>query len=287
MRTSSLLNADCVVRTGDNRAWMARLPDACIDLIYADPPFATGRPRRRAERSAHDDGDAMRFDDRWPGGVRAYVAFLEPRLREMHRLLRPTGSLFVHLDWHAVHYVKVLLDDVFGYDNFLNEIVWSYRTGGTGRRWFARKHDSILAYARQRGRHTFHVLRDGEFRTDGMRYDPHDGRPYKSTTRGRLYFHPGGPALTDVWDVPFLSTVSRERTGYPAQKPLALLKRIIRAASNPGDRVADFFCGSGTTLVAARRLGRRALGVDISARATALTRQRLRDITPTAQDSDR
>ena len=251
---------------------MRGLPDVSIDLIYIDPPFNTGR--QQVQGIAAD-----RFDDHWSGGVRSYLAFLEPRLREMHRLLKPTGTLYVHLDWHAVHYVKVVLDGVFGDANFLNEIIWDYRTGGVNTRWFARKHDTILSYARQRGQHTFHVLRDGVFRTEGLNYDE-QGRPYKTTKRGRLYFHPDGPALTDVWSIPFLSTVSRERSGYPGQKPLALLDRIIRASSNPGELVADFFCGSGTTLVAAKRLGRRYLGCDSSARATAITRRRLATTNP-------
>jgi len=255
------------VRVGDNLDVMRALPDACLDLIYADPPFNTGR-RRAQGLPGHV------FNDRWPGGVRTYLSFLEPRLREMHRLLKPTGTLYLHLDWHAVHYAKVLLDEIFGYDNFLNEIVWSYRTGGLCPRWFARKHDTLLVYARQRGRHTFHVQRGGCFRTDGMNFDD-DGRPYKTTRNGRLYFHADGPAITDVWDIPFLSTVARERTGYPGQKPLALLERVVRASSNPGDIVADFFCGSGTTLVAAKRLGRHFLGCDASARAVAIARRRL------------
>jgi len=261
---------------GDNLDCMRRLSDASIDLIYADPPFKTGKVQERGR-------DGHRFDDRWPGGIRDYVTFLEPRFREMRRLLKPTGSIYVHLDWHAVHYVKVLLDEIFGYDNFLNEIVWSYRTGGVSARWFGRKHDTILAYAKQIGRHTFHVLRGGAFRTDGLNYDK-KGRPYKQTKRGRLYFHPDGPALTDVWEIPFLSTVSLERTGYPGQKPLALLETIIRAASDPGDLVADFFCGSGTTLVAAKRLGRRWIGCDLSPRAVALTRRRLAATSPASCD---
>lgn len=246
---------------------MRRLVAGSIDLIYADPPFGTGRMRV-------DRNPAHRYDDRWPGGVRTYLAFLEPRLREMRRLLKPSGTIYVHLDWHVAHYVKVLLDEIFGYGNFLNEIIWSYRTGGPSRAWFARKHDTILAYAHSRGRHTFHVLREGRFRTDGMNLDEH-GRPYKMTRRGRLYFHADGPALTDVWEIPFLSTVSRERTGWPGQKPLALLERIVRASSSPGDLVADFFCGSGTALLVARRLGRRWLGCDISPQAIAVARQRL------------
>lgn len=262
------LNADCGrLFAGDNLTVMRELPDACCHLIYADPPFCTGSVRRTAD-AEHD------FDDRWAGGVPEFIAFLDPRLRAMHRLLAPTGSLYLHLDWRTVHYAKCLLDEVFGIDNFLNEIVWSYRTGGRSERWFARKHDTLLLYARERGRHTFNVLRDGQFRTDGLLHDE-TGRPYKNTRKGRLYFHPDGPGMTDVWEIPFLSTVSDERNGYPAQKPEALLERVIRASSNPDDVVADFFCGSGTTLAVAQRLGRRWIGCDLSETAVKLTADRL------------
>jgi len=163
---------------------------------------------------------------------------------------------------------------LYGYDHFLNEIIWSYRSGGRSRRWFARKHDTILVYARQHGRHRFRVLREGAFRTDGLKYDDR-GRPYKNTKAGRLYFHPDGPALTDVWEIPFLSTVARERVDYPTQKPERLLERIIEALTDPGDVVADLFCGSGTTLAVAERLGRRWLGCDISPKAVGVARKRL------------
>lgn len=190
-------------------------------------------------------------------------------------MLADKGSLYVHLDWRTVHHVRVLLDSIFGADNFLNEIIWSYRTGGRSTRWFARKHDTILLYARRAGRHTFNLLRNGEFRTLGMNRDQ-AGRPYKSTRKGRLYFHPDGPALTDVWELPFLSTVSNERLGYPSQKPEALLERVIKASSNEGDLVADFFCGSGTTLAVAKRLARHYLGCDVSPAAVEIATTRLR-----------
>ncbi|MBP7936033.1 MAG: site-specific DNA-methyltransferase [Phycisphaerae bacterium] len=249
---------------------MVGLPSASIDLIYADPPFFTGKLQ------THRNG-RQSFHDRWHGGLTAFLDFLRPRLTEMRRLLKPTGSVYVHLDWHAVHYVKVLLDEVFGYDHFLNEIIWSYRTGGRSHRWFARKHDSLLAYTRERNRHKFRVMREGAYRTDGLNHDE-TGRPYKKTRSGRLYFHPEGPAMTDVWELPFLSTVARERTGYPTQKPESLLERVIQASSDPGDLVADFFCGSGTTLAVARRLGRRWLGCDRSPEAVRLASARLSDL---------
>ncbi|UCG34322.1 MAG: site-specific DNA-methyltransferase, partial [Phycisphaerales bacterium] len=188
-----------------------------------------------------------------------------------------------HLDWHAVHYVKVLLDRVFGPENFLNEIIWSYRTGGTSPRWFPRKHDTLLIYARCLGRHTFHAIRAGTYRTDGLNRDE-DGKPYKNTRSGRLYFDARGPLVTDVWEVPFLSTVSDERTGYPTQKPLALLCRLLLAFTNPDDLVVDPFCGSGTTLVAAEQLDRRALGCDIISEAVHLTNRRLGTLGPRRSD---
>jgi len=251
----------------DNLEFTSGLPDACCDLIYADPPFFTGKTKTQAN-GAHS------FNDCWQGDLDSFLGFLRPRLQQMHRLLKPTGSMYLHLDWHAAHYAKVMLDQIFGYDQFCNEIIWSYRTGGRATRWFARKHDTIFFYARQAGRHKFHVQRDGQFRTDGMNYDE-QGRPYKQTKAGRLYFNPEGPAMTDVWEIPFLSTVSLERTGYPTQKPEALLERIIKAGTDAGDLVADFFCGSGTTLAVAERLGRRWLGCDINPEAADLARRRL------------
>ncbi len=252
----------------DNLDFMRSLPDGCCDLIYIDPPFNSNRI------VGPTNGHSATFDDRHSDGVRGFLSFLAPRLREMHRLLSTKGSLYVHLDWRTVHYVKVLLDEVFGERNFLNEIIWSYRSGGVAKRWFARKHDTLLLYARQAGAHTFHQLRDGEYRTQDLKMST-EGVPFKQTRNGRLYFHPEGPAVPDVWEIPFLSTVSNERVGYPTQKPEALLERIIRASSNEGDLVADFFCGSGTTLAVAKRLDRRWVGCDINPDAVAIAERRL------------
>ncbi len=251
---------------GDNLPLMRALSEGTCDLIYLDPPFKTLKVR-----GSRDGAD---YDDRWPGGTQGYLDFLRPRLIEVHRLLSEKGSLYLHLDWRVVHYAKVELDRIFGPDNFLNEIIWSYRTGGLSKRRFARKHDTILLYAKSNGNHTFNLVRAGAFRTDGLKHDRR-GRLYKNTRNGPLYFHSEGPALTDVWDIPFLSTVSSERTGYPSQKPEALLARIIEASSDPGDLVADFFCGSGTTCAVAARLDRRWLGCDHSEEAVAVAALRL------------
>jgi site-specific DNA-methyltransferase (adenine-specific) len=153
----------------------------------------------------------------------------------------------LHCDPTASHYLKLICDAVFCPQggNFLNEIIWSYRTGGVGKQWFSRKHDVLFFYAKQTGQHVFHVQRSGEFRTEGMNYDE-TGRPYKSTKKGRLYFNSEGPTMTDVWEMPFLSTVSLERLGYPTQKPEALLERVIKASSNEGDVILDAYCGCGS-----------------------------------------
>ncbi len=243
-----------------------RLAEGCCDLIYVDPPFGSGVRRRTA-------GGRGGFRDGQAGGLKQYLAFLHPHWGQFRRVLAEHGTLWVHLDWRAAHYVRIQLDTVFGAENFLNEIIWHYRTGGVSRRWFARKHDTILVYAKRVGRHRFHVQRGGQYRTDGLRFEGR--RPYKSTRRGRVYFHEDGPALSDVWEVPFLSTVSSERAGWPTQKPLELLRRIVRAGTDRGGVVADFFCGSGTTLVAARQEGRGWVGCDVSARAVRIARRRV------------
>lgn len=251
--------------TGDNLPFMQSLADGCCDLIYLDPPFATGQARRL---------DGVGYEDSWEQGVKGFLAFMFPRLEQCRRLLADHGTLYLHLDWRASHYARVQLDTIFGADHFLNEIIWHYRSGSAAKRWFGRKHDTILAYARREGLNKFHVQREGAFRTDGLKVDE-EGRPYKMTKKGRLYFHADGPALSDVWDLPFLSTVSLERCGWPTQKPLALLERIIKSSTDEGDCVADFFCGSGTTAVAAQRLGRKWLACDASPKAIDIARGRL------------
>ncbi|MGB0715988.1 MAG: DNA-methyltransferase [Phycisphaerae bacterium] len=260
--------ARCRLERCDNLDCMAKLPDAYCDLIYIDPPFNCGRTLGPTKV-----GD-LRFVDVQEDGLQGYLRMLTPRLREMRRLLSMHGSIYVHLDWRTVHHVRLQLDEIFGADQFLNEIIWTYRSGGRQGKWFRRKHDTILAYARSRGDHTFNPVREGTYKTQALSFDD-DGRPYKNTRKGRLYFHPEGPAVGDVWDIPILSTVANERTGYPTQKPLRLINRIISAATNPGDMVADFFCGSGTTLESALRLGRNTIGCDINTDACDIARSRI------------
>jgi DNA modification methylase len=248
------------------------LEGSVIDLVYVDPPFATGRTRV---------GKGGAFDDAFE--LQEYMGWLRPRLVELHRVLKPTGSLFIHLDWRTVHYVKVELDQVFGLGGLVNEIIWCYSVGGKSSRFFGRKHDTILWYARGKefafypdririprkaGSH-MRVIRDESGREIQLKRD---------RKTGKVYAYPvhAGKIPEDYWtDIETLNRGDRQRTGWPTQKPEALLARIVEATTKPGDLVADFFCGSGTTAVVAQRLGRRFLAVDSSPEAIAITRERL------------
>ncbi len=246
---------------GDNLDVMRSLPCESIDLIYADPPFFSGRSYGLNPSS---EGSQPHFRDQWPQGLEGYLAWLVERLREMRRLLRPSGSLFLHLDWHAVHYAKVEMDRIFGYDHLQNEIVWSYHSGGGSRRRYGRKHDTLLWYT---------ASREGyQFNTDEVRV-PYDAAI--ASSRRRL-FHRDGKVDGSVWEIPRPPNHSKEWTGYPTQKPEVLLERIIRAHSLPGQVVGDFFCGSGTTLVVSHRLGRQWVACDCSPIAVEVASARLR-----------
>jgi DNA modification methylase len=258
----------------DNLAILGELPDRSIDLVYIDPPFATGTLRRG--RAGAVFGDPT--DD-----PELFVAWLAPRLAESRRLLTEAGSLFVHLDYRAIHYVKVALDRLFGRQRLVNEIVWCYSVGGKSRRSFGRKHDTILWYARGA---------DYVFNPDAVRIARKpashmrvvrgpDGEAVQEKTdrrTGRVYRYPvaAGKVPEDWWvDIETLNRDDEERTGWPTQKPERLLARIVAAASPPGAVVADWFAGSGTTAVVAQRLGRRFIAVDRELDAVVLARGRL------------
>ncbi len=263
---------------GDNLAVMnALLPDYedQIDLIYADPPFFTnrrypvrigrGEDSRRPEQWQLADG----YQDHWPN-IDAYLDMLYPRLQLMHRLLAPHGTLYLHLDWHADHYARLLLDEIFGPERLLNEIIWVYHGPSPIRSAFNRKHDTILAYTKT-PTYTFNV--------DAVRepYNPNTVKTFESSPKAGFGKTPDlerGKVPEDWWYFPVVARLHNERTGYPTQKPQALMERIILASSNPGDIVADFFCGAGTTSLVAALNGRRFLASDISWRAIHTTRAR-------------
>jgi site-specific DNA-methyltransferase (adenine-specific) len=259
----------------DNISVMNRLPSECVDLIYIDPPFGTGQVRRlqsirtgSGEKTRNGFGgrtynfqvvSAHHYRDDMP--LEEYLGFLFERLVEIHRLLRADGSLYLHLDFHTVHFARLMLDEIFGADHFLNEIIWAYDYGGRARNKWARKHDNILWYAKS-DRWAFNR-------------DDIDRIPYMAPGLVGVEKAERGKLPTDTWWMTIVPTNSRERTGYPTQKPVKLLERIIRASSSPGALVADFFCGSGTTGVAAKRLSRRFLLVDQNPEAIRITKERL------------
>jgi len=264
---------------GDNLAVMwALLPDyeGRIDLIYADPPFFSNRRYRarvgRGEDSRRPDEWRLAegYSDHW-ADIEAYLEMLYPRLVLMHRLLSPTGTLYLHLDWHANAYARLLLDEIFGPQRLLNEIVWVYHGPSPIRSAFNRKHDTILAYTKG-DQYIFNV--------DEVRepYNPVTVKTFKASRKagfGKVPDLERGKVPEDWWYFPVIARLHNERTGYPTQKPQALLERILKASSNPGDLVADFFCGSGTTAAAAAAMGRRFIAVDGAWRAVHTTYTRL------------
>ena len=261
-----------VLYCGDNLEIMDKyIEPETIDLIYIDPPFFSGKTY---EVIFGDTGEKRAFEDRWKGGEYHYINWLSARVAKMRETLKPTGSFYIHLDWHIVHYMKVELDRIFGSENFLNEIIWHYRRWSGVAKHFLRMHDNILFYAKNVGKQKFNTL-----------YTPYTPKSlarkqhYHTRIKGNDVYvtsiSPKGVKENDVWEIPIINPQAKERLGYPTQKPEKLLERIILASSNPGDTVADFFCGCGTALALAQMLGRRWLGCDVSPTALKLVKQRL------------
>ena len=264
---------------GDNFAIMAALLpeyEGRVNLIYADPPFFTNRHftarigRGEDSRKPREWQLAQGYADHWDN-LDAYIDFLYQRLRLMYSLLARGGTLYLHLDWHADAYARLLLEEIFGAENFLNEIIWAYHGPSPIRSAFNRKHDTILVYTKGP---------DYTFNADAVRipYDPSTVKTFAASTKagfGKIPDLKRGKVPEDWWYFPVVARLHNERTGYPTQKPEVLLERIILASSNPGDLVADFFCGSGTTPLVSARHGRRFLASDATFRAIHTTRERL------------
>src|SRR3990172_304304 len=244
---------------GDNLPILQSLPSESIALIYIAPPFNTGRAQARMQlKTVRDDenGDRTGFKGQRYKTVRVgqrafsdtfassddFLAFLEPRLAEAKRLLTPDGSVYFHIDYREVHYCKILLDQIFGRESFLNEIIWAYDYGARTRKKWPPKHDNILVYAKDPKRYTFNV--------NAIDRIPYMAPKLVGPEKAAL-----GKLPTDTWWQTIVPPGGKEATGYATQKPLAILKRIVGASSNPGDTVMDFFAGSGTTGVAAWQLG--------------------------------
>ncbi|HED52801.1 MAG TPA: site-specific DNA-methyltransferase [Phycisphaerales bacterium] len=269
------------IHLGDNLSIITTWPDESFDLIYIDPPFNTGRKQARTQIKTirDDDGDregykgrryrtqrigTKSFDDSFDD----FMAFLEPRLEEAQRLLKPDGSFFLHLDYREVHYAKVVLDSIFGRDSFINEIIWSYDYGARSKKRWSAKHDNILWYARDPNNYTF-------------RYDDIDRIPYMAPGLVTKEKAERGKTPTDSWWHTIVSPNGKEKTGYPTQKPLGIINRLMRVHSNPGDRVLDFFAGSGTIGEAAVRQNRNAVLVDANEEAMRVMAKRLGFARPT------
>ncbi len=260
---------------GDNLPILKSMEDASFDLIYIDPPFNSGRTqaRKRTKTVQDENGDrtgykgkryrtedlgsisyADTFDD--------FMVFIEPRLVEAHRVLKPEGSLFFHIDFREVHYCKVLLDQIFGRESFMNEIIWAYDYGARSKSKWSAKHDTILWYAKDPDNYTFN-------------FDEMDRIPYMAPGLVTKEKAEKGKTPTDVWWHTIVSPGGKEKTGYPTQKPIGVLNRILNVHANPGDAVLDFFAGSGTTGAAAIERGCSCVLIDESDEAIKVIADRL------------
>jgi len=219
---------------------LAETPEASIDLVYVDPPFGTGHKQALARKKAGEVLTYIEFED--PN--KNYIAWLKAHVEGIKRVLKPTGSMYLHLDHHWVHRAKVMCDEVFGAENFLNEVIWAYDFGGRGKRCWPKKHDSILVYSREEDQHVFNWddIERIPYMAPGLQKDPARAE--------------AGKVPTDVWWMSIVGTASKERNGYPTQKPVKLVERAVLASSPPGGIVMDVFAGSGTTGEAAHKHGR-------------------------------
>ena len=252
----------------DNLKVMRNFPDSSIDLVCTDPPFFS-------------QNDYLEFDDRW-SSLEEYISFIKQRCLEIYRLLKDTGCFYLHCDPIASHYLKVMLDDIFGYRQFLNEIIWSYRRWPSATRHFQRMHNTILFYAKSKN-YIWNPLME-PIPLDRKKYKKHAKRDPK-TGKINVFFDKTVPVfdsyMRDVWELSFLAGSAKERVGYPTQKPVILYERMIEASSLKNSIVLDPFCGSGTTCVAAAQLGRRYIGIDQNKKAIELAKNRLKNIQQT------
>ena len=268
------------INLADNLDFLREVPNAAVDLIYIDPPFNTGTQQSitRLKTVRDQGGDRTGFGGNryrterqgstsYLDAFEDYMAFLAPRIDEARRVLADNGSIFLHVDQHESHYCKVLLDRVFGRKSFINEIIWSYDYGGRSKKKWPTKHDTIFWYAIDPANYTFNA-------------NAIDRIPYMAPGLVGKEKAARGKVPTDVWWQTIVPTSGKERTGYPTQKPLAILERIVKVHSNPGDMVMDFFAGSGTTGVAAARNDRLFVLVDSNPEAVQVAAKRLTEYTP-------
>ncbi len=267
-----------LILLGDNLELLPRFGDGSFQMIYIDPPFNTGQvqARQSIRTVADEEGDRTGYKGRryrtellerssYRDSFDDFLGFLEPRLLEAHRLLDQTGTLYFHIDYREAHYCKLLLDEIFGRDSFLNEIIWAYDYGARAKRRWPAKHDTILVYVKDPGGHYF----------DSSEVDR---EPYMAPGLVTPEKAARGKLPTDVWWHTIVPTNGNEKTGYPSQKPEGIVRRMVTASTRPGDRCLDFFCGSGTLGAAAATLGRRYVLIDSNPEAVTIAKARLEAI---------
>ena len=270
--------SDYRILSGDNLPHLKKMAAESVSLVYIDPPFNTGKIQRRTriKTAAAENGDRTGFGGRryrtevvgesgYADSFADFCGFLRPRLAEAHRILRADGSLFFHIDWRESHRCRLLLEEIFGADNCINEIIWAYDFGGRGKNRWAMKHDTIYWFAKDPQNYIFN-------------YDAIDRIPYMAPGLAGAEKAARGKTPTDVWWNTIVATNGREKTGYPTQKPLAILDRIVRVHSRAGDTVLDFFAGSGTTGEAALRNGRKCVLVDKNPEAIRVIKHRIKNL---------
>jgi len=263
--TEGDMNDEGLLAFGDNMEFMKYLRkkegmEGKIQLIYIDPPFFT-QANYDAIVSEQDTDRKVKkhaYDDKWTEGMSEYLSMLTPRLMHMKGLLSDTGTIWVHLDWHSSHYIKVIMDEIFGEENFINEIVWTYKSGGSSKSHFARKHDVILVYSKTK-KYYLNLPKEKSYNRDY--------KPYRFKGVEEFQDELGWYTMVnmkDVWSIDMVGRTSKERNGYATQKPEALLDRIVQAGSHENDYIADFFCGSATLGAVGKKSSRRWICCDNS-----------------------
>ena len=267
---------------GDCRKKLKEISDCSIDIVYLDPPFFTQKMHSLKNK---DNSIEYKFDDNWES-LEEYLNFINSTLIECKRVLKETGSIFLHCDKSASHYLRVLLDKVFGMNNFQSEIIWSYKRWSNSKKGLLNNHQNIYFYSKSMN-FKFNTIYTDYSPTTNIdqilqeRQRNSNGKSeYKKDINGNIIFgkEKMGVPLSDIWEIPFLNPKAKERSGYPTQKPVLLLEQIIKMASDENDLILDPFCGSGTTLLAAQNLNRKFIGIDISIDAIRLTQKRLEEL---------
>ncbi|KKL64699.1 hypothetical protein LCGC14_2162360 [marine sediment metagenome] len=275
--------------------FIKQYPDGVVDLIYIDPPFFSNR---NYEIIWKDGYELLAYKDRWKGGIEHYIGWMRPKIEFMKRILKPTGSFYLHCDYHASHYLKVMCDKIFD-NNFRNEIIWRYKRWTNVSNEFQKMHDVLLFYTKG-DEYTFNTqyrkLEGNKSGYNSNTYKKSDGTRVRQlliydkdkynrlVEKGKInpdewdkitFATNRRKPYDDIWDIPIINPMAKERLGYPTQKPEKLLEQVIKASSNKGDIVADFFCGCGTALAVAKKLNRRFIGIDVSPLACDLTADRI------------